>query len=182
MSGKIYKTAMGKTVDLGALMLQNENVRAVGNMNVNARGDLIDSDGNIIDPKNQQIQRQYSRMATSVEQSLPTTSNRNAKQKVATQQAVEVPVEPVSPVQNALKIDIPVPTVVTDDPIVTQIDNAIGVDEPPVAPITPVATADSDPVPQPKPLSGLAAAIARAKTVKQPAPNVTTPDKLIRRI
>ena len=180
MSGKIYKTAMGKTVDLGALMLQNENVRAVGNMNVNARGDLIDSDGNIIDPKNQQIQRQYSRMATNVEQSLPTTSNRNAKQRVATQKTVEEPVEPISPVQNALKIDIPSPTVVTNDPIVTQIDNAIGVEELPVAP---VATSNPEPVPQPKPLSGLAAAIARAKTVKQPEPNVTaTPDKTIRRI
>ena len=43
MSRKIYKSAMGKTVDLGALLLQNEQVRAVGNMGVNAAGDRIDS-------------------------------------------------------------------------------------------------------------------------------------------
>ena len=54
MSVKIYSSARGKTVDMGALRLKNEQVRAVGNMGVNARGDRIDSQGNIIDPKNQQ--------------------------------------------------------------------------------------------------------------------------------
>jgi hypothetical protein len=43
MSVKIYKSAMGRVVDLGALMLENENTRAVGNMGVNARGDIIDN-------------------------------------------------------------------------------------------------------------------------------------------
>ena len=43
MTGKIYKSAMGKPVDLGSLILENENIRAVGNMNVNARGDVLDS-------------------------------------------------------------------------------------------------------------------------------------------
>lgn len=61
MTKKIYKTAMGKTVDMGALMLQNEHVRAVGNMNVNARGDLLDSNNQVIDQKNRQVQRQYNR-------------------------------------------------------------------------------------------------------------------------
>jgi hypothetical protein len=42
MSQKIYKSAQGKVVDLGTLMLQNESVRAVGNMGVNARGDVLD--------------------------------------------------------------------------------------------------------------------------------------------
>ena len=32
MAGKIYKTALGKTVDMGKLSLQHEKVRAVGNM------------------------------------------------------------------------------------------------------------------------------------------------------
>jgi hypothetical protein len=61
MTKKIYKTAQGKTIDLGALLLQNETVRAVGNMNVNARGDLLDSNNQIIDQKNRQVQRQYNR-------------------------------------------------------------------------------------------------------------------------
>jgi hypothetical protein len=65
MSKKIYKTAMGKTVDLGSLILQNENVRAVGNMNVNARGDVLDSTNQVIDKKNSQIQRQNNRQVVS---------------------------------------------------------------------------------------------------------------------
>jgi len=55
---KQYRTAMGKVVDMGALMLQNENIRAVGNMNANARGDKLDSANRVIDRKNQQIKRQ----------------------------------------------------------------------------------------------------------------------------
>ena len=52
---------MGKTLDMGNLMLQNEHVRAVGNMGVNARGDVLDSADRVIDQKNRQIQRQQSR-------------------------------------------------------------------------------------------------------------------------
>ncbi len=65
MTRKVYKTAMGKTVDLGALILQNEQVRAVGNMNVNAAGDLIDSNNQIIDNRNRQVQRQYNKQTSS---------------------------------------------------------------------------------------------------------------------
>lgn len=59
MTTKQYRTAMGKTVDMGALMLQNETARAVGNMNVNARGDRLNSNNQIIDRKSKQAQRQY---------------------------------------------------------------------------------------------------------------------------
>jgi hypothetical protein len=61
MSNKIYKSAMGKPVDLGALLLQNENTRAVGNMNINARGDVVDSNNRVIEQKNRQVQRHYRR-------------------------------------------------------------------------------------------------------------------------
>jgi hypothetical protein len=55
---------MGKTVDMGALQLQNETVRAVGNMNVNARGDILDSQNRVIEPRNKQVQRKYRRQST----------------------------------------------------------------------------------------------------------------------
>lgn len=61
MSKQIYKTAQGKSVDMNALRLQNENVRAVGNMKVNARGDQIDDSNRIIATKPEQVQRQYQR-------------------------------------------------------------------------------------------------------------------------
>lgn len=61
MTSKVYKSAMGKTVDMGALILQNEQVRAVGNMGVNAAGDVIDSNNQVIDSRNRQVQRQYNK-------------------------------------------------------------------------------------------------------------------------
>ena len=59
MTKKVYKTAQGKTVDLGALILQNETTKAVGNMGVNARGDAVDSNGNIIQSRNKQASKSY---------------------------------------------------------------------------------------------------------------------------
>jgi len=59
MSGNIYKTANGKTVDMRSLALKNETVRAVGNMGVNARGDLLDDVNQVIRSKPEQVQQQY---------------------------------------------------------------------------------------------------------------------------
>ena len=61
MSRKIYRSAMGTPVDLGALFLQNEHTRAVGNMNVNARGDVLDSANRVVETKTRQAQRKYRR-------------------------------------------------------------------------------------------------------------------------
>jgi hypothetical protein len=69
MTRKVYKTAMGKTVDMGALILQNEQVRAVGNMGVNAAGDLVDSNNHVINQRNQQVQRQYNKQTNSTNNS-----------------------------------------------------------------------------------------------------------------
>lgn len=75
MTRKVYKSAMGKPVDLGALLLQNENVRAVGNMNVNARGDIVDSANRVIENKNKQAQRHYRRQSTNVSNGPVTKGN-----------------------------------------------------------------------------------------------------------
>jgi hypothetical protein len=61
MSKDIYKSANGKAVDMGALRQRNEKVRAVGNMKVNARGDLVNDDNEIIQARNQQINNQYNK-------------------------------------------------------------------------------------------------------------------------
>jgi hypothetical protein len=87
MTKRVYKTAQGKTVDLGALILQNENIRAVGNMNVNARGDLLDSTNQTIDQKNQQIQRQY-RQTTSPGAAVPATGVPQPMKKTAKSEPV----------------------------------------------------------------------------------------------
>jgi phage protein D len=100
MTQKQYRTAQGKIVDLGALQLQNENTRAVGNMPVNARGDLIDSHNRPIDTRNQQVARQYRKQVSNV-QDAPVYSSRQrttppaaatpAPQPVAAQPVTEQP-------------------------------------------------------------------------------------------
>lgn len=64
MTSKVYRTAQGKIVDLGALQAQNEHVRAVGNMQVNARGDKIDANGRVISTRAQQVNRNLDRTTT----------------------------------------------------------------------------------------------------------------------
>lgn len=54
-------SAMGKPVDMAAIRSKNENVRAVGNMRVNARGDQIDSNNKVVAPAGQRVNRVYSR-------------------------------------------------------------------------------------------------------------------------
>lgn len=119
MTRKVYRTAQGKMVDLGALQLRNETVRSVGNMKVNARGDLIDSNNRAINSRNQQVDRQYRRQTTNV-------SN--------------------TPVQHARSatVDIPAPPEDFQDDFVKPADAAV--------------TAAT---------TGLAAAIARARQVRQ---------------
>lgn len=109
MTRKIYKTAMGKPVDLGALQLQNENVRAVGNMGVNARGDVVDSGNKIIDQKNRQVQRQY-RRATNVSTQHVETSNvavRKAKQEAEIEEISDITDQPPS-VTEIVDVNLPV--------------------------------------------------------------------------
>ena len=107
MTRKLYRSAMGKMVDMGTLFLQNENVRAVGNMGVNARGDRLDSANKVIDQKNAQVQRQVKKTATNVKAMIPTSTkdlkkNKELKQdqeileKVATPAELEIPVEPIA--------------------------------------------------------------------------------------
>lgn len=134
MTNKVYKSAMGKPVDLGALLLQNENVRAVGNMGVNARGDKLDSNNKIIDKKNQQVRKQYAKQ-TNVGRSPTYTSTVQAKQAMA---RANEPVEE--------------PDTFDDLPE----DNDVVVDK-----HTEVVDRD------PEMRGGLAAAIAKARAVKQ---------------
>lgn len=55
----VYKTASGKLIDMSRMRLTHETTEAVGNMHVNARGDEIDSQGNIIRSRNEIVSEQY---------------------------------------------------------------------------------------------------------------------------
>ncbi len=44
---KSVKTALGRTIDMAALAAKHEDARAVGNVPMNAKGDRLDSKGNV---------------------------------------------------------------------------------------------------------------------------------------
>jgi hypothetical protein len=73
MTNEVYQSANGKKVDMGALRLQNEKVRAVGNMRVNARGDVINDNNEVIRTRNEQVKSDYKRQSSST---LPSSTNR----------------------------------------------------------------------------------------------------------
>jgi len=145
MTQKVYKSAMGKPIDLGSLILQNENVRAVGNMNVNARGDLLDSTNKVIDKKSHQVQRQYQRTTNVSDSATVQTSTRAAKQST--------PVE-----KNSADLED------FEDPLDTLAPEAevVAVAQPVEAP-EPVSENTFGPTGE----GGLAAAIARSRLIKQ---------------
>ena len=64
MTKEIHRSANGKQVDMGSLRLRNEHVRAVGNMKVNARGDLVDDKNQVITAKNQQVTQNYNKQVS----------------------------------------------------------------------------------------------------------------------
>ena len=70
---KLHKTALGKPIDMASLRAKNEKVRAVGNMNVNARGDIIDSNNRVINDANKRVNVMYEK----------TMQNPKASQRVA---------------------------------------------------------------------------------------------------
>jgi hypothetical protein len=54
-----YRSAQGKMVDMSQLVAKNERVRAVGNMNVNARGDILDSHNRVIKDNTKRVKSSY---------------------------------------------------------------------------------------------------------------------------
>lgn len=57
--GKVYRTALGKQIDIDSLRLANENTIAVGNMKVNARGDELGPGGEVIRSRNEVMNEYY---------------------------------------------------------------------------------------------------------------------------
>ena len=92
MTRNTYRTAQGKHLDMGALILQNEGVRAVGNMDVNARGDRLDADNRSIQSRRAQVNHKYNKQIAKPD-------------KVHSQQ----------PTANAAKPDVPPPPEDFDD-------------------------------------------------------------------
>jgi len=56
---RMYRTMQGRMVDIEKLRAANETVQAVGNMNVNARGDVLGPSGQIATKKETVIKKYY---------------------------------------------------------------------------------------------------------------------------
>ena len=56
---RMYRTMQGRMIDIEKLRGANENERAVGNMNVNARGDVLNKSGQVVTSKAKVIQKYY---------------------------------------------------------------------------------------------------------------------------
>ena len=56
---RMYRTMQGRMVDIDQLRAANESVQAVGNMKVNARGDVLGANGKVVTPKAQVIKKYY---------------------------------------------------------------------------------------------------------------------------
>lgn len=70
MARGVYRTAQGKFVNMDNLRLQNEQERAVGNMAVNARGDQVNKQGQVIKGRNQAINERYHERDQAARQSM----------------------------------------------------------------------------------------------------------------
>lgn len=55
----VYRTARGSHLDMDRLRLMNEDTIAVGNQRVNARGDMLDSNGRVVMTKDQVMSQHY---------------------------------------------------------------------------------------------------------------------------
>lgn len=183
MAGKrTYRSSQGKAVDLGALLLQNENTRAVGNMGVNARGDRIDNRGGVVDSKVKQTNRQYNKQIGPVDD-LPVASRRAAADLVpdpVVQDEVPAPVVKSTKTRKSSAEKAATKAAkastkkkpATKKPATKKAEPKIREVSPTVLDIevketvdTPEPVAEAEPVPvAPR---GLADAIARARSIKQ---------------
>ena len=56
---RMYRSMQGRMIDIEKLRSANESVQAVGNMNVNAKGDVLGAGGQVVTPKEQVIKKYY---------------------------------------------------------------------------------------------------------------------------
>jgi len=162
MSSKMYRSAAGKTVDMGKLLLQNEEVMAVGNMNVNARGDQINTKNNrTIQTRSETVSKHYEKQVVSNVVDEPIYSSASA---VPVEEPAVKTTTKAKTARNAKKkepVESGLPETSFDDEVFSSVP-LVDIEE---------EVEEAAPV-------GLAAAIARAKEVKQePLPNPKKPSK-----
>ena len=91
---RMYRTMQGRMVDIEKLRTANESVRAVGNMNVNARGDVLGPGGQIATTKANVIAKYYEQPKGKVDDT-PARAKPTPPRRVA-----PTPVQKMTPVES----------------------------------------------------------------------------------
>ena len=105
MAKNIYQTAQGLQVNIDQMRILNEKSVAVGNMQVNARGDQVSRSGEIIKSRNEIMKDHYSRQIDPVVKYNP---NKRKQAQEAIQQEIQQQVAPEN-------IPQPLPTPINTD-------------------------------------------------------------------
>jgi hypothetical protein len=82
---QIYRSARGKEVDMMKLVKQNEMTIAVGNAGVNARGDKLGPDGQIIKTREEILSERVSVSAPVIEEPAPVVQSAPVKKDIKNQ-------------------------------------------------------------------------------------------------
>ena len=110
---RMYRTMQGRMVDIEKLRAANEDVRAVGNMGVNARGDILGPSGTIVKTKQDVVAKYYEQPRGMVDDT-PARAKPVVNPKAVTP-APQKPVQNMTPVESK-----PAPKkVVTPKPVET---------------------------------------------------------------
>jgi len=123
------------------LRIKNEEVRAVGNMNVNARGDLIDSENKPISSRSQRVNNQYKKQTNRIAKDIPISKAKTTPET---------------------KVDEDISGLDTSSKIVSEPKPEVEAEIKEMA-----SKAEEVVIEEEKPVTGLAAAIAKAREVKQ---------------
>ena len=86
---RMYRTMQGRMVDIEQLRSANESTLAVGNMNVNARGDVMGTGGQVVTPKAEVIKKYYEQPKGKVSEGPASTKQKPAQQPQVEIKAVE---------------------------------------------------------------------------------------------
>jgi hypothetical protein len=153
---KTYRTANGGKVDLGSLILSQENTRSVGNMGVNARGDKINSRNEVIESRNEIVQHHYNKAHSPVVEEAPIpTSAKHAEELAGKVSKVKKTTATKKPKPKAKEVKEEILPVASEEKVAETTEPIIKQEE--------VMSIPKSSVPQ----GGLAAAIAKAKQIKE---------------
>ena len=109
---RMYRTMQGRMVDIEKLRAANESVQAVGNMNVNARGDVLGPGGSVVTTKETVIQKYYEQPKGRVDdtptkgKAMPAPKVEPVKQTVQKMTPVAAKPAPKKVVQTPKKVEV----------------------------------------------------------------------------